>query len=234
MLLKTRKLTKSYKERKDIFYAVKQASIHISEGETVGIWGNSGCGKTTLGMMLAGLLRPSGGEIYYQGAPLSFPFKGENRRMIQMMFQHPELSFNPKLRVIHSLREPYKMYSPPYTLDKLLSDMENLGLYEEHLNRYPAELSGGELQRFALLRLLVLKPSLIVLDEPTSMLDVISQAQVLDLLNTYQKNSGAAFLFISHHKMLVKMLCDRIYTVEQGILDVLAAENNTLQKKSVV
>lgn len=221
MRLETRGLTKRYTipgGRRGGFYAVDDADVVIAAGETVGLLGDSGSGKTTLGMMIAGLTRPTSGTIRYEGRPLAFPYRGELRRQIQILFQHPEVSFNPALPIIRSMTEPYKLYDPPFTKAKLLADMSAMGLYEEHLERLPRELSGGELQRLALTRLLALTPSLVVLDEPTSMLDVISQAQIMNLLRTYQRRSGASFLLITHQRALVEAFCDRVYSVERGVV----------------
>jgi ABC-type dipeptide/oligopeptide/nickel transport system ATPase subunit len=221
MLVQAERLAKSYPLKsgtQNRLRAVKEASLHLAPGETVGLLGNSGSGKSTLGMMLAGLIRPDGGEIRFKDRLIAYPFHGAVRRDIQILFQHPEVSFNPALPVIYSLWEPYKLYDKPYTKAKLLRDMEKMGLYEKHLRRFPSELSGGELQRLALIRLMVLKPSFLVLDEPTSMLDVISQAQIFELLKDYQKAAGAAFLLITHHKLLARTLCRRIYTMEDGVL----------------
>ena len=221
MLIRTEKLSKIYSVRggkKGAFHAVRDAEIEIAPGETVGLLGDSGGGKSTLGMMLAGLLKPDAGRIFYHDAALRYPIRGERRRDIQILFQHPEVSFNPALPVIRSLTEPYRLYDRLYTQEKLLADMEKMGLYEEHLNRYPSQLSGGELQRLALTRLMVLKPAFIVLDEPTSMLDVISQAQILALLKEYQCETNAAFLLITHHKILAQTVCGRIYNIKDGVL----------------
>jgi len=223
MLIKTEKLTKTYKmkgDRKNLFHAVDGASIEVASGETVGLLGNSGSGKSTLGMMLAGLIKPDNGRIVYNDVTMHYPPRSETRRNIQILFQHPEVSFNPALPVIYSLVEPYKLYDKPYTKEKLLSDMEKMGLYAKHLYRYPSQLSGGELQRLALVRVMVLKPSFIVLDEPTSMLDVISQAQILEILAKYQKVTGAAFLLITHNKVLAHTVCNRIYTIADGVLSL--------------
>lgn len=221
MLIRTENLTKTYTikgEKKNAFHAVDGASIEISAGETVGLLGNSGSGKSTLGMMLAGLIRPNDGSILYRDNIMQYPPRRDTRRDIQILFQHPEVSFNPALPVIYSLVEPYKIYDKPYTKEKLLKDMEKIGLYEEHLYRYPSQLSGGELQRLALVRIMVLKPSFIILDEPTSMLDVISQAQILEILRIYQESTGAAFLLITHHKVLANTICHRIYNISDGII----------------
>lgn len=223
MRLETTALTKIYGSRtnkKRSFVAVENASISIGVGETVGLLGESGSGKTTLGMMVAGLTRPSHGTIVYEGRTLRHPYKGEIRRRIQILFQHPEVSFNPALPIIKSMVEPYKLYSPPFTMKRLLNHIGTMGLYGEHLQRLPSQLSGGELQRLALARLLVVEPALVVLDEPTSMLDVISQAQIIELLKIYQDRTGASFLLITHDTALAETVCDRTYAITDGAISL--------------
>ena len=126
------------------------------------------------------------------------------------------MSFNPALPLIRSMVEPYRLYGLPYSKEILIADVERYGLHEEHLYRCPGELSGGELQRAALARLLVLQPKVLVLDEPTSMLDVITQAQMVAMLRDYQKETGASYLFITHNRSLCDRVCDKVYDVEQG------------------
>ncbi len=138
------------------------------------------------------------------------------RRDIQILFQHPEVAFNPKLRIIDSLKEPYKLYRKSYQLDDIIADINALGLKEEHLYRMPSELSGGEQQRLALARVLAIKPTLLILDEPTSMLDVISQAMIIDILKAYQKTQSTSYLFISHDEALAKIFCDQIHYMANG------------------
>lgn len=212
------KLSKTYKSRtgSGSFYAVREADVTLEPGQTVGLFGDSGSGKSTLGMMAAGLLKPTSGNIYYEEAPLGWPFRGQARKNIQILFQHPEVSFNPALPLIRSMVEPYRLYGLPYSKEILIADVERYGLHEEHLYRCPGELSGGELQRAALARLLVLQPKVLVLDEPTSMLDVITQAQMVAMLRDYQKETGASYLFITHNRSLCDRVCDKVYDVEQG------------------
>lgn len=212
------KLSKTYKSRtgSGSFFAVREADVTLEPGQTVGLFGDSGSGKSTLGMMAAGLLKPTFGNIYYEEAPLGWPFRGQARKNIQILFQHPEVSFNPALPLIRSMVEPYRLYGLPYSKEILIADVERYGLHEEHLYRCPGELSGGELQRAALARLLVLQPKVLVLDEPTSMLDVITQAQMVAMLRDYQKETGASYLFITHNRSLCDRVCDKVYDVEQG------------------
>lgn len=218
MRMHLEKLSKTYKSRtgSGSFYAVREADVTLEPGQTVGLFGDSGSGKSTLGMMAAGLLKPTSGNIYYEEAPLGWPFRGQARKNIQILFQHPEVSFNPALPLIRSMVEPYRLYGLPYSKEILIADVERYGLHEEHLYRCPGELSGGELQRAALARLLVLQPKVLVLDEPTSMLDVITQAQMVAMLRDYQKETGASYLFITHNRSLCDRVCDKVYDVEQG------------------
>lgn len=218
MRMRLEKLSKTYKSRtgSGSFYAVREADVTLEPGQTVGLFGDSGSGKSTLGMMAAGLLKPTSGNIYYEEAPLGWPFRGQARKNIQILFQHPEVSFNPALPLLRSMVEPYRLYGLPYSKEILIADVERYGLHEEHLYRCPGELSGGELQRAALARLLVLQPKVLVLDEPTSMLDVITQAQMVAMLRDYQKETGASYLFITHNRSLCDRVCDKVYDVEHG------------------
>ena len=167
MLLTTEKLSKAYKSRKKgepVFWAAKEVCVEIPEGKTVGLLGPSGSGKSTVGQMIVGLIEASSGEIFYKGERLSYPLKGELRKKIQILFQHPEVSFNPMLPLIRSMVEPYKLMKKDSSEKAILADIERFGLHREHLYRTPLELSGGELQRAALARVLVLEPELIILD----------------------------------------------------------------------
>ena len=169
MLLETKQLTKRFRnpgKGPGGVLAVSQANITLNPGETVGLFGDSGSGKSTLGLMLAGLLRPTSGEVLYRGEPVRVPYRGACRRNIQVLFQHPEVSFNPMLPLIRSMEEPYRVHQLPYSLEILHRDIARFGLRPEHMQRLPAELSGGELQRAALARVLVLSPEILVLDEP--------------------------------------------------------------------
>ena len=219
MLLETHELTKRYHDNGGVV-AVDHAEIQVDAGETVGLFGESGSGKTTLGMMIAGLVKPDSGDIVFRGDKIHMNYRGETRRKIQILFQHPETSFNPELILLRSMMEPYRHYHLPYTYESMLEYLKRFGIYEEHLLRHPAELSGGELQRASLARILLLKPELIVLDEPTSMLDVITQVQVINILKEYQKESNAGFLMITHSKALCELVCGRIYHVRKGKVEI--------------
>lgn len=212
-------LTKHFRSAdKTWFTAVDGASISLQKGKTLGLLGQSGSGKSTLGQMMVGLLKPDSGELFFHGKLLSYPIQGQARRRIQILFQHPEVSFNPQLTLRQSLVEPFKLMGEPFDDGAILSVIEPFGLHAEHLARYPGELSGGELQRAALARVTVLEPEMILLDEPTSMLDVITQAQMIDFLRRYQQQHQTAYLFITHSTALAEQFCDEIVNMEDGHL----------------
>ena len=212
-------LTKRFRGAdKTWFTAVDGASISLQKGKTLGLLGQSGSGKSTLGQMMVGLLKPDSGELFFHSKLLSYPIRGQARRRIQILFQHPEVSFNPQLTLRQSLVEPFKLMGKPFDDGAILSVIEPFGLHAEHLARYPGELSGGELQRAALARVAVLEPEMILLDEPTSMLDVITQAQMIDFLRRYQQQHQTAYLFITHSTALAEQFCDEIVKMEDGHL----------------
>ena len=212
-------LTKHFRSAdKTWFTAVDGASISLQKGKTLGLLGQSGSGKSTLGQMMVGLLKPDSGELFFHSKLLSYPIRGQARRRIQILFQHPEVSFNPQLTLRQSLVEPFKLMGKPFDDGAILSVIEPFGLHAEHLARYPGELSGGELQRAALARVTVLEPEMILLDEPTSMLDVITQAQMIDFLRRYQQQYQTAYLFITHSTALAEQFCDEIVKMEDGHL----------------
>ena len=221
-------LTKHFRSAdKTWFTAVDGASISLQKGKTLGLLGQSGSGKSTLGQMMVGLLKPDSGELFFHGKLLSYPIRGKARRRIQILFQHPEVSFNPQLTLRQSLVEPFKLMGKPFDDGAILSVIEPFGLHAEHLARYPGELSGGELQRAALARVTVLEPEMILLDEPTSMLDVITQAQMIDFLRRYQQQHQTAYLFITHSTALAEQFCDEIVKMEDGRLGTLEAPPQT-------
>ena len=218
-IMKAVSLTKHFRSAdKTWFTAVDGASISLQKGKTLGLLGQSGSGKSTLGQMMVGLLKPDSGELFFHGERLSYPIRGQARRRIQILFQHPEVSFNPQLTLRQSLVEPFKLMGKPFDDGAILSVIEPFGLHAEHLARYPGELSGGELQRAALARVTVLEPEMILLDEPTSMLDVITQAQMIDFLRRYQQQHQTAYLFITHSTALAEQFCDEIVKMEDGHL----------------
>ena len=198
--------------------ALRGVNLHIEAGESVGLCGPSGSGKTTLANLIAGVLKPTAGEIRFHDQPIQMPYRGAVRRAIQVLYQHPESAFDPGWSLKRSILEPLRVHKIPYTEEHLCALLAQVGLYDAHLTRGLHALSGGELQRAALARVMVLEPELILLDEPTSMLDSISQAQVLGILKRYQREHGTAYLLISHDAQVIRSMCSRCYTIDQGEL----------------
>jgi peptide/nickel transport system ATP-binding protein len=214
------------------FTAVDQVSFDIFKGETLGLVGESGCGKTTLGRTLLRLIDPSSGKIIYNGKDIT-RLKGTAikniRKDIQLVFQDPYSSLNPRLTIGSSISEPLKVHgqykNEKQRKEKVIDLLEKVNLDAKHFNRYPHEFSGGQRQRIVIARALALNPSFIICDEPVSALDVSVQAQVLNLLNDIKKEFGFTTIFISHDLAVVRYISDRIMVmhkgkiVEQGIAD---------------
>ncbi len=203
-------------------YAVDDVSFTLNEGETLGIVGESGCGKTTLGKTLIRLYEPTGGHVYMDGQDVFAMDKKqlhEQRRKMQIIFQDPYSSLNPRMTVREIVGEPLKIYgecSGEELNRRVMEMLEMVGLSAWHANRYPKEFSGGQRQRVGIARALILKPKLVVCDEPVSALDVSVQSQVLNLLADLQKELNLSYLFIAHGMAVVKHISDRIGVMYLG------------------
>lgn len=206
--------------------AVDDVSFDVFKGETVGLVGESGCGKTTLGRTLLRLIEPSAGKIIYKGIDLTHKKKGELyslRKDLQIIFQDPYSSLNPRMTIGAAIAEPIKVHKILNTdkqrKDKVTELLEKVNLRPEHFNRYPHEFSGGQRQRIVIARALALNPSFIVCDESVSALDVSVQAQVLNLLNDLKKEYGFTAIFISHDLSVVRYISDRIMVMNKGKIE---------------
>lgn len=199
---------------------LQDVNFEVPDGKTVGILGPSGSGKTTLANIISGLIKQDCGSIFFHGKPLKFPFKGTMRRKIQILYQHPETVFNPHWSLRKSLMEPYRIQRLPFDEIVFKERLGRVGIYEEHVDRRPGALSGGELQRAAFVRALALEPELLVMDEPTSMLDTISQAQILSLLKEFQEKEKISYVLITHHPEIARHMCHSIYEIKKGSLGI--------------
>src|SRR5512136_1088079 len=202
--------------------AVDNVSFTIREGETVGLVGESGCGKTTVGRTMLRLIEPTAGSVIYQNTDV-FKLRGNDlkamRRNMQIIFQDPYASLDPRMPIGESVMEGLKIHkigTPKERFDLAIRTLQKVGLEDYHARRYPHEFSGGQRQRIGIARALALVPSFIVCDEPVSALDVSIQSQVLNILKDLQKELGLTYLFIAHNLSVVEHISDRVAVMYLG------------------
>ena len=218
---------------KNFVHAVDGVSLVVNKGETLGIVGESGCGKTTLGRLILNLIPITSGSINYDGTELRKMKNKDIRRKMQIVFQDPGGSMNPRMTVRSIISEPLVVngYSDGAEMTKKVGDLlESVGLKRNHMTRFPHEFSGGQKQRVALARALALEPEFILLDEPTSALDVSVQAQVLNLLDEIQKERGLTFVFITHSLNVVHHISDRVAVMYLGKVVELAETDSLFEQ----
>jgi ABC-type oligopeptide transport system ATPase subunit len=205
---------------KDYVHAVEDVTLTVNRGETLGIVGESGCGKSTTARLMVRLLEPTSGTVRFDGRDITRLSNRQLRplrRQMQIIFQDPYSSLNPRKSVGQIVGEPFAIHKTEKDVKARVRDLlSRVGLNPEHYNRYPHEFSGGQRQRIGVARALALNPKLIVCDEPVSALDVSIQAQILNLLKDLQRDFGLAYLFISHDLSVVRSMSDEIAVMKDG------------------
>lgn len=218
-LLEVRDLRVEYRPRHPV---VDGVNLVVRQGETLGLLGESGSGKSTIGHSIVGLVRPAGGRILFRGEDVTHATARRRRELsthLQIVFQDPHGSLNPSRTIGSTLAEPLRVVRrlPRRAADARVADvLKRVGMAPEAATRYPGAFSGGQLQRVAIARALVLEPELVVCDEPTSALDLSVQAQILNLLLDLQQQLGLSYLFISHDIDVVRFVCHRVVALRHG------------------
>lgn len=222
-ILEVRNLKKYFKTSRGMLHAVDDINFTIERGKTLGLVGESGCGKSTTGRVILRLIEPTDGEVIFEGKDVTKLSRGEMRHMrkdMQIIFQDPYSSLDPKKTVSQIIAEPIKenrILTGHHAIeDRVLELMDTVGLAERYINTYPHELDGGRRQRIGIARALAMEPKLIICDEPVSALDVSIQAQILNLLKELQERLGLTYIFITHDLSVVNHFSDDIAVMYLG------------------
>lgn len=234
-LLEVRNLKKYFPVKHGMFssgkgfvHAVDGISLTVEKGETFGLVGESGCGKSSLSRVILGLVKRDSGDVLYKGQDIKTMDRAQ-RSKLRMVFQNPFASLNPKEKVFDIIAEPYRIagkYSSQQIEQEVLRLLDLVGLSRGYAGRYPHEFSGGQRQRIGIARALAMDPEFIICDEPVSALDVSIQAQILNLLRDIQKSMGLTYVFISHNLGVIKYISDRIAVMYLGkIIEIANAPN---------
>ncbi|MEM3622841.1 MAG: ABC transporter ATP-binding protein [Candidatus Bathyarchaeia archaeon] len=243
ILLKVEELKKYFPVKKGIFAkpsyvkAVDDINFHVNKSETLGLVGESGSGKTTVGLLVLRLIDPTSGRIFFDGIDITAISQKlmKFRKRMSIVFQDPLSSLNPRMTVKETLKRPlvtHGLKNEGENIARIMETLEMVGLGKEHMERYPHELSGGQQQRVAVARAIILNPELLVLDEPTSSLDVSVQAQILNLLLKLQRELNLTYLFISHDLVTVRHVSDRVAVMYLGKI-VEVAETDELFRNTM-
>ena len=225
VLLDVKGLKKYFPTKRGLLHAVDDVTFTIDRGKTLGVVGESGCGKSTTGRAILRLLEPTGGQVLFEGEDVAALDKAalrHKRKEMQIIFQDPFSSLNPRKTISQTIAEPLKLHhiidDNQERMQKVLEIMETVGLAERFVNTYPHELDGGRRQRIGIARALALDPKFIVCDEPVSALDVSIQAQILNLMNEIQEQRGLTYMFITHDLSVVNHFSDDIAVMYLGRL----------------
>lgn len=209
-----------FKRHVDDLKAVNGVSFNLKYGETLGLVGESGCGKTTIGKTILHLVKPTDGEITYKDTDISKDLPRVLRKKIQLVFQDPDSSLNPRMKIVDLISEPIRILERITNKTELRARayklLQIVSMKKEHLDRFPHEFSGGQKQRIVIARALALNPEIIILDEPTSALDVSVQAQILNLLKKLQREFNFSYIFITHDLSVVRYIANRIAVMYLG------------------
>jgi ABC-type dipeptide/oligopeptide/nickel transport system ATPase subunit len=216
-MIKVENLDVVYGAKDKINHVVRGVSFSVTRGETLGIVGESGCGKSTVLRSLAGLEAGWSGSIAFDGKPVAKVRTHEELKLAQMVFQDPYGSLHPRHRIGRALAEPVRAMGVGDGWSKVAAALQQVGLPAHFANRFPHELSGGQRQRVAIARALILSPPILLLDEPTSALDVSIQAEVLNLLADQREERNLTFVLVSHDLAVIGHMCDRVLVMQNGV-----------------